>query len=184
MEVPLLVKRASDLISPYIGETEQSFARAFREAERDGALLLIDEVDSFLRDRRGAHRSWEVSHVNEMLTQIESFSGTFIATTNLMEGLDQAALRRFDLKVKFDFLRHDQVIELAKRYCSQLAINVPLESQCRKLSRLPNLTPGDFATVIRQSRFRPIASTAELVSALEAECVVKEGVRVSIGFIH
>ena len=29
----------------------------------------------------------------------------FIASTNLMQGLDQATLRRFDLKVKFDFLR-------------------------------------------------------------------------------
>ena len=100
LDVPLLVKRASDLMSAYVGENEKNIARAFRDAERDGALLLIDEVDSFLQDRRGAQRGWEVSLVNEMLTQTESFSGVFIASTNLMGGLDQAALRRFDLKVK------------------------------------------------------------------------------------
>ncbi|MBW6608203.1 ATP-binding protein, partial [Salmonella enterica subsp. enterica serovar Weltevreden] len=82
--------------------------KAFRKAQNDGAVLLIDEVDSFLQDRRGAQHNWEVSEVNEMLTQMESFSGVFVASTNLMEGLDQAALRRFDLKVKFDYLRADQ----------------------------------------------------------------------------
>ena len=49
-------------------------------------------------------RSWEVTGVNEMLTQMESFAGIFIASTNLRDNLDQAALRRFDLKIKFDFL--------------------------------------------------------------------------------
>ena len=58
--------------------------------------------------------------VNEMLTQMESYSGVFIATTNLMQGLDQAALRRFDLKVKFDFLASEQASELLSRYCEKM----------------------------------------------------------------
>ena len=81
---PLLVRRASDLLSMFVGEVEKNIARAFREAEDDGALLLIDEVDSFLQDRRGAQRSWEVTQVNEMLTQMEGFAGVFIASTNLL----------------------------------------------------------------------------------------------------
>ena len=59
------------------------------------AILLIDEVDSFLQDRRHAQRSWELSGVNEMLTQMESYQGVFIGSTNLMSSLDSAALRRF-----------------------------------------------------------------------------------------
>ena len=184
LDVPLLVKRASDLVAPFLGETEQNIARAFLEADQNGALLLIDEVDSFLQDRRGAQKSWEVSQVNEMLTQIESFSGIFIASTNLMDGLDQAALRRFDLKVKFDFLKQDQSKELLKRYCIQLAIAAPTEGQLHQLHRLDNLTPGDFAAVLRQSRFRPITSSGELIMALEAECRMKEGARASIGFTN
>lgn len=90
MGIPLLIKRASDLMSMWVGENEQNIALAFKEAEQDGALLLIDEVDSFLQDRRGAKNSWEVTLVNEMLTQMEAFSGVFIASTNLMDGLDQA----------------------------------------------------------------------------------------------
>lgn len=183
LDAPLLVKRASDLMSPYVGENEQNIARAFRQAAQDGALLLIDEVDSFLQDRRGAQRGWEVSMVNEMLTQMESFSGVFIASTNLMTGLDQAALRRFDLKVKFDFLRPEQAWELLRRHCSQLNLSTPQPDLLARVMRLGRLTPGDFAAVLRQHRFRPIESSEAMVSALEAECAVKEGGKASIGFL-
>lgn len=184
MGIPLMVKRASDLMSMWVGENEKNIARAFKQAEQDGALLLIDEVDSFLQDRRGAQRGWEVSLVNEMLTQMESYPGVFIASTNLMEGLDQAALRRFDLKVKFDFLTHEQAWELLRRYCLKLSFSTPQPEQLTRLMRLEKLTPGDFAAVMRQNRFRPMTSAAELVAALEAECAVKEGAKSAIGFVH
>lgn len=182
--VPLLVKRASDLMSMWVGENEKNIAAAFEEAHQDGALLLIDEVDSFLQDRRGAKARWEASLVNEMLTQMESFSGVFVASTNLMAGLDQAALRRFDLKVKFDFLKPDQSCELFSRQSVQLAIEPPSSVQLSKVSRLMNLTPGDFAAVARQSRFRRINSSDELLTALEAECGIKEGAKSAIGFLN
>ena len=184
MDVPLLVKRASDLMSKWVGENEKNIARAFKQAEQDGALLLIDEVDSFLQDRRGARSGWEVSLVNEMLTQMESFPGVFIASTNLMAGLDQAALRRFDLKVKFDFLKSEQADELLTRYCHQLDFPAPQPEHLAKLKHLQQLTPGDFAAVIRQNRFRPIASSTALVAALEAECALKEGAKAAIGFFR
>ena len=184
LDVPLLVKRASDLQSMWLGECEKNIARAFKQAEQDGALLLIDEVDSFLQDRRGAQRSWEVSQVNEMLTQMESFPGVFIASTNLMEGLDQAALRRFDLKVKFDFLQPEQARELLRRHCIQLSIAAPLPEHDSRLIHMPRLTPGDFAAVVRQSRFRPITCAHAMVAALEAECSIKEGAKALIGFLH
>jgi hypothetical protein len=184
LEVPLLVKRASDLMSMWVGGSERNIAQAFRQAEQEGALLLIDEVDSFLQDRRSAIRSWEVTLVNEMLTQIESFPGVFLASTNLMDDLDQAALRRFDLKVKFDFLKPAQASELLNRYCIQLDLGLPQSDEVGRLSRLRTLTPGDFAAVIRQNRFRPITTTAALVGALEAECAVKEIATPAIGFVQ
>lgn len=183
LDAPLLVKRASDLMSPYVGESEQKIARAFRQAAQDGALLLIDEVDSFLQDRRGAQQSWEVSMVNEMLVQMESFFGVFIASTNLMADLDQAALRRFDLKVKFGFLRPERACELLRRHCSQLNLPEAQPDEQARIMRLEQLTPGDFAAVLRQHRFRPIESASAMVSALEAECALKEGRKASIGFL-
>lgn len=182
LDKPLVAKRASDLISKWVGDSEKNIARAFAEAERDGSVLLIDEVDSFLQDRRAARNSWEVTLVNEMLTRMEAFSGVFVASTNLMDGLDQAALRRFDLKVKFDCLRPNQAWDLLCRYCVDLGFAEPAACLQRRMQQLPQLTPGDFATVMRQHRFRPLESPVTLVTALAAECAVKEGSKMPIGF--
>ncbi|HET7308170.1 MAG TPA: ATP-binding protein [Gammaproteobacteria bacterium] len=184
LALPLVTKRASDLMSMWVGGTEKNIARAFREAEQAGALLLIDEVDSFLQDRRQASRNWEVSLVNEMLTQMESFGGIFAASTNLVDGLDQAALRRFDLKIRFDCMTPAQGGSMLRRYCRELDIREPGAQELERLQSIPNLTPGDFAAVIRQARFRPIKEALALIDALVAECNLKEGAKAAIGFIQ
>lgn len=180
---PLHLRRASDLISMWLGQSEKNIARAFREAERDGAVLVLDEVDSFLQERRGAARSWEVTQVNEMLTQMEAFAGVFVATTNLMDGLDAAALRRFDLKAKFDFLLPEQAIELLRRQCWALGLDAPGDHESARVARLGLLTPGDFAAVARRHAFQPLGQPETLVDALAAECALKQGGKPSIGFI-
>ena len=183
LKCPLLVKRASDLLSMYVGGTEKNIARAFMEAEKGQAILMIDEMDSFLNDRRSAIRSWEKIHVNEMLTQMEGFSGIFIASTNLMEDLDQAALRRFDLKIRFDYLDHDQAKRLFHRYCQQLSLGLPSAADLHQIGQMRNLTPGDFATVSRQHRFHPLTNCSDLSRSISAECAIKEGVGNPMGFV-
>lgn len=171
---PLLLKKASDLISMYVGGTEKNIAGAFREASEDDAVLVIDEVDSFLQDRRGAQRSWEVTAVNEMLVQMENFAGVFIATTNLMNGLDQASLRRFDLKLKFDYLSSEQAWQMFLRGCKALNVKKPNASLKQELGYLSNLTPGDFAAISRQARFSPLKDARDMLERLVKECEVKE----------
>ncbi len=182
LDRPLYVRRASDLLSKWLGDNEKNIAKAFREAEADGAVLLIDEVDSFLRSRLRAERSWETSLVNEMLTQMEAFNGVFIASTNLMDDLDEAALRRFDLKVKFGYLDAAQARALFSQACAVLGIDIPPTDDMARLSLPATLTPGDFAAVMRQHRFRPIATTMALAEALEAECAIKHAPKRAIGF--
>lgn len=118
-----------------------------------------------------------------MLTQMESFPGIFIASTNLMDDLDQAALRRFDLKLKFDFLLSDQAWSLFNRCCTALELTLPENSLKRTLDRLSNATPGDFAAIMRRHRFKPLQSAHEMISILADECRLKEGSSRSIGFI-
>ena len=183
LDRPLLIKRASDLLSKWVGASEQQIAQAFRQAESDRAILLLDEVDSFLQQRRGATHTWEITQVNEMLTQMEAFSGVFIATTNLMEGLDPAALRRFDLKAKFDYLTGDQAWRLLQRQCDHLMLSPPQSGLRQYLDRLAVLTPGDFAAVLRRHRFNPLTSARCLVDALAGECALKQGHKSAIGFV-
>lgn len=181
--IPLHTKRASDLLSMYVGGTEENIAACFAQAEREGALLMLDEVDSFLQDRAGASRSWEVTQVNELLTQMENYQGVFVASTNLVDSLDQASLRRFDLKLKFDHLTHDQAWSLFMRKCVEIGFGAVQSGLRQRVRQLKCLTPGDFAAVTRRSRFSRIMSAAEMVAALEAECALKvdQGSRI-VGF--
>lgn len=182
---PLMVKRVSDLVSPYVGMTEQNLASVFERARQEDAVLLIDEVDSFLQDRRKARQSWEVTTVNEMLTQMESYNGLFIASTNLMCDLDEASLRRFDLKVHFGYLAHAQALALFAAHLNVLGLKDPKQAAGQRLHGEGRLTPGDFAAVARRGRFKPFASADELAAALLAECRLKSaGLQRPIGFIH
>lgn len=183
LDMPLLLRGAAELMSKWVGESEKAIAGAFRQAGRDGAILMIDEVDSFLRDREGARQSWEVTQVNEMLTRMESFDGIFIASTNLMDGIDPAALRRFDLKIRFGYLLPAQAADLLARQCAALGLAAPGAEEQARLRRLDQLTPGDFAAVARRHRFSPVASCAAFVAALEQECAFKRGKTGAIGFL-
>lgn len=183
LDRPLLVKRASDILSPYVGMAERNIAQMFREAQADGAVLLLDEADSLLRERQGAQRSWEVTQVNEMLTQMEGFRGIFIASTNLMDSLDAAAMRRFDARIRLGYLGPEQAWEMFVWTAQVLKLSHTGDVR-QELDRLVNLTPGDFASVERHCRLDPVASAADLVARLRQACESKrEPVRKSIGFM-
>jgi len=181
---PIIHKRASDVLSAWVGSTERQIAAAFRQAENDDAVLLFDEVDSFLHERSGALRSWEVTQVNEFLQQLETFRGVFACTTNLWHKLDQAALRRFVFKVEFRYLRPEQALALFHSTFSQTlgALSEHEGEHVREsLAQLHNLTPGDFAAVARQQR--AVQTTcSELLAALLAEARGKRKAPGALGF--
>lgn len=184
---PLIIKQASDLMSKYVGETEQNMAAMFKEAEAEEAILLLDEADSFLQDRRGAQRTYEVTEVNEMLQGMERFDGIFVCTTNLLDRLDQAALRRFTFKIKFMPLT---LVQRERMFLTEAlggdADGLTSERR-QRLARLQQLCPGDFAAVKRQTDILGVAFSAdEFLDQLEAEHRIKPEVRESrgMGFVH
>jgi SpoVK/Ycf46/Vps4 family AAA+-type ATPase len=158
--------RVSDLQSPYVGVCEKNLAEAFRAAADKKAILALDEVDTFLNNRNDAHRQWEVSQVNEFLTQLEAFKGLFFATTNLVDRLDPAAMRRFDMKILFDFLKPEQSIQLLNAHCRELKLSRLKATDLNRLSECAYLTPGDFGNIRHQNRLSPIASSEEFIDRL------------------
>ena len=167
LKMPVLEKRASDLMDKFVGETEKRIAAAFAEAKDKKAMLIFDEADSFLRDRDRAFRSWEVSQVNEMLTWMESHPLPFICSTNLMEGLDKASLRRFTFKIKFDYLSTSQVVMAFAHF-----FNIDVNEE--EVSMLSYLSPGDFVVVKNKANILGcIDDKNELIDMLKTEVEVK-----------
>ena len=137
-------------------------------------MLIFDEADSFLQNRNNAVRNWEVSQVNEMLTWMESHEYPFVCTTNLLDSLDEASLRRFTFKIKFDFMTKQQVNNSFEHFFGIKNANVDVKG----------LTAGDFATVKKKADFLRINELSELCKMLEDEVKVKktEILKNNIGF--
>ena len=172
--VDVVLKKASDLISCYVGMTEKNIARAFSEAKSKKAMLIIDEADSFLQNRNNAQRSWEITQVNEMLTWMESHQYPFVCTTNLINSLDEASLRRFTFKVKFDFLTQNQVNLAVEHFFGIKESNLNIKG----------LTAGDFATVKKKTDFLGFKDIDEIAKMLNDEVKVKKSsaLQNSVGF--
>ena len=158
MGLEVLHKRTSDLLSCWVGGSEKNIAAAFQEARAEKKFLIFDEADSLLQDRGQAFRSWEVTQVNEMLTCMESHPYPFACTTNLMDRLDKASLRRFTFKVKYDYLTREQA-RLAFGHFFGQDHDVKLDA----------LTPGDFAVVARKAAIMGLTDPAKLAEMLAQE---------------
>jgi transitional endoplasmic reticulum ATPase len=143
----VICKRVSDLQSKWVGQGEKNIARAFEEAEREEAVLVIDEADSVLFSRDRARHSWEISFTNEFLTRMEHFRGILICTTNRMKDLDEASIRRFNRKILFDYLTPEGNIVFYERILADLVVKPLGEPLKAALIRIPNLTPADFRNV-------------------------------------
>ena len=143
MDLDLLTKRASDLMSKWVGETEQQIAGAFAEARATDSFLIIDEADSFLADRRDAQRSWETSMVNEMLSHLENHDLPYAFSTNFADRLDPAVARRFLFRATFKFLDEPRVVRAWEFF-----FGGECPEQVRNLTRL---VPADFALVCERA---------------------------------
>jgi transitional endoplasmic reticulum ATPase len=172
----IICKRVSDLHDKYVGEGEKNIKHAFQEAEAEEAILIIDEADSLLFSRERAVRSWEISFTNEFLTQMERYRGILICTTNRMKDLDDASIRRFNHKLKFDYLLPEGNVIFYEKLLAGL-IDTPLDEKSRTaLKSISNLTPGDFKTVRDRFLFytREELDHEMILTALDDERRIKE----------
>jgi SpoVK/Ycf46/Vps4 family AAA+-type ATPase len=170
LEKELMIKRASDLLSMWVGGTEQNIKDAFAQAEHEKAILLLDEADSFFIDRTTAVRSWESSQTNEFLTQMENYRGILVCCTNLLSNLDQAVLRRFAWKVHFQPPTAEGRKRIYIRYFGGSDKKIP-DSCMELISRMDNLMPGDIKAVWTRFQFRSLNywNHEEVVQALAQE---------------
>lgn len=181
LDLPLVNKSASALLSKWLGDSEKNIAAAFEEAAAEDAILFFDEGDSFLRSRERAQHSWEVTQTNELLQRMERFDGIVVVATNLFRDLDAAALRRFTFKIEFRELDMSQrwMMFVAEAGLADTAATLDAETREnweKRLLFMKYLTPGDFATVKRQCLVLDTSLTPEeWLEQLEIECHIKSG---------
>jgi len=94
LEMPILLASYAEIESKYVGDASKNIEAVFYAAEREGAVLFIDEADSLLSRRltdvtQGAEQATN-SMRSQLLICLERYKGIAIFSTNLVENYDQA----------------------------------------------------------------------------------------------
>lgn len=106
LDKPLLILDLSSFVSSRIGETARNLKLVFEKAEREKAVLFLDEFDHLGKMRgNDDHDVGEMRRlVNALIQMIDQFpeKSLLIAATNHPEILDVALMRRFQLKIGYE----------------------------------------------------------------------------------
>jgi SpoVK/Ycf46/Vps4 family AAA+-type ATPase len=136
------------LIGKYLGETGANLGALF-DSIPDDSLLVFDELDAIGGVRGGIEQAAGKefnSTLNTMLTLLDRKStGILIATTNRLDILDPALVRRFDESVLVPEPTAGQKLMLAERLCEQFGVPVPGVGECQNYDAVTKL-------VLREAR--------------------------------
>jgi AAA+ superfamily predicted ATPase len=108
----------SAVVSKYIGETEKNLRRVFDAADHGAAVLLFDEADALFGKRtevKDSHDRYANVEVSYLLQRMEAYRGLAILTTNMVDAIDTAFLRRVRFLVTFPFPDREMRVELWRR---------------------------------------------------------------------
>ena len=97
----LYVVDLATVVDKYIGETEKNLERIFAGAAGVNAVLLFDEADAVFGRRsevKDAHDRYANIESAYLLQRMETFDGLVILATNLRANIDDAFIRRLDVR--------------------------------------------------------------------------------------
>ena len=183
----------SQVKSMWVGESEKNIKaifdryRAVAKNSKRVPILLFNEADAVIGKRKeGAERSvdkMENSIQNIILQEMESLDGIMIATTNLVQNMDDAFERRFLYKVKFEKPELTQRTKIWQSMMPELSDNV-----ATRLASSYDFSGGQIENITRKCDIESILYGDDYVTEekIEQYCreekIVKKG-GARIGFV-
>lgn len=120
---PIIILNLSTFVSSKIGETSLNIKAVFDKAERDRAVLFLDEFDQIGKIRGNDEKDvGEMRRlVNTIIQLIDYLSpdSILICATNHYSILDSALLRRFQLKLEYVLPNDDELDSYYDRILSE-----------------------------------------------------------------
>ncbi|XP_011046997.1 PREDICTED: 26S protease regulatory subunit 7 homolog isoform X1 [Populus euphratica] len=151
--VPLLYVPLEVVMSKYYGESERLLGKVFTLANEipNGAIIFLDEVDSFAAARDSEMHEATRRILSVLLRQIDGFEQdkkvVVIAATNRKQDLDPALISRFDSMITFGLPDRQNRQEIAAQYAKHLT-----ESELEEFARVTEDMSGrDIRDVCQQA---------------------------------
>lgn len=151
LDLPIYILRAAGLVGGYVGQTAKTIAQAFSLFNGVGPVILfLDEADSLLGQRvSGSNGTWFNDQVNTMLQSLDKCDKEVIviAATNLIENLDGAALRRFEIHLEMPRPPAESLARLFSNFRRQHQERWPVEIDAMQVGRTAYARGDSFATL-------------------------------------
>lgn len=155
----------SQVVSKYIGETEQNLEKIFNLAEHKDWILLFDEADALFGKRTSTKSSndrYANQEVSYLLQRVERFNGLVILTSNFKNNIDDAFLRRFNSIVKFSKPTIEERIRL---WTNAIPKNVSVEdSLIEDLATYYELTGAQIVSAIMHASLLALEEESNALS--------------------
>lgn len=101
----IFIVNLASVVSSKLGETAKNVQSIFKESNYENSVLFFDEFDSLgqVRDYDNKDSSEMKRVVNAILQLIDNFpkNSILIAATNQIQMIDEALIRRFELRLEF-----------------------------------------------------------------------------------
>jgi SpoVK/Ycf46/Vps4 family AAA+-type ATPase len=127
LRMPILAASYADIESKFLGSGPRNLEALFFAAERDAALLFVDEADSLLSARVSEAQSGSEKAVNSLRSQLliclEKFTGVVVFASNFVESYDKA----FKTRVRDVYFPLPDADCLFRLWGTHLPANLPLE---------------------------------------------------------
>lgn len=106
LDKPIFIMNLSNLVNSRIGETSKNLKAVFDKAQREKAVLFLDEFDQIGKSRTDDERDvGEMRRLVNTIIQLFDYfpkDGVLICATNHLDFIDFALIRRFQLKLSFE----------------------------------------------------------------------------------
>jgi transitional endoplasmic reticulum ATPase len=119
---------AADLLSKWVGESEQKVAKLFAKARANRpAVIFIDEIEGLLRRRTSDSSSpWEQRVVGQFLRELDGLRGgegvLLVGATNRLDIVDEAITDRRLTPIEVGLPSLDARVELLALLCRDVAL--------------------------------------------------------------
>ncbi|HWI82470.1 AAA family ATPase [Ramlibacter sp.] len=161
LNLPILFHSAANLETGYVAGGSNTLARIAAMAKRrKRCIVFLDEAqDLFMK--RGGHRKFDDDTQNSLLAILDGVRSKseaeiiWIVASNFNSEsmqMDEAMLRRFQMKVDFRLPNKEERLAIVRHYLSQRAEKVLPELDLRHLVEVTEgRSPADLETIVNQA---------------------------------
>jgi cell division protease FtsH len=190
LNLPILFHSAANLETGFVAGGSNTLSRIVAMAKRrKRCIVFLDEAqDLFMK--RGGHRKFDDDTQNTLLSVLDGVRSKneaeiiWIVASNFNSEsmqMDEAMLRRFQMKVDFRMPNREERLAIIGHYLSQRADKVLPELDLRHLVEVTEgRSPADLETIVNQAGITAVQSGA----MIGADTLMRAAERVMVGNVN